>query len=295
MTGARSSLGKVLKLLPPLAILCTGCVSTPDAPDAPNLEPLATEYDAPTAAIPGALVAEVVESSSVSGLLTPLSGFAVLEQAIEEASAALEDSGGSSNQVEVSGSVRARSACPGHRGTTPTRTRAGSVTPDDVAAPAIPEEPTSARAAQELYGWVDVTLGVDDSELQRTFTGAVQSCEFSAAGALATEDVTLSMAFDADFGSDVPLGEALPKTLLVSARDVRLLAVGSGKVTSLPSFDFRRTSSGAIEVLFDAAQFRPTLQGSVVVIQNADGSRGLRTRDGEWLCRIGGGACVRRS
>jgi hypothetical protein len=241
------------------------CTSAPEPPPAPRgvLE-LSERYEHLTADLDRATAQQIVDRPPPQyAALQALSGLTFLRDVLSDVSISAAEGG--ELPIDVQGSLTMHAACPGWE---------PDLTPDEA-----------------KTGFVELTLGVDDSRLQRAFTGTASRCKFGSEGGGESGAVSVSMELEVDLGRSFVPGEPLPP-LLVQATDVRAtndaLGLGSSK-----EFSVRVNPDKAVETLVDLAALDLGRSGTFLLARREDGRSELRGRDDEWLCgRIGSEPCM---
>jgi hypothetical protein len=177
-------------------------------------------------------------------------------------------------------------------------------------------EPKSATPDPEA-GYVDFVVGVDDSRVQRAFTGTVTACRFIANLAGERAKVQASMQLEVDLGSSLALGDPVPAILLSASQlsaslSVHLspdLADGLWGVlaaelapdglqvelgTAHRRWSVRIAGEDLVETLVDLDAFDLGANGTILLGLRDDGSLNLRGRDSAWHCGSDGSTvCMR--
>jgi hypothetical protein len=252
-------------------VLGGACVELPEPPRTEDLSGLAQSYDEPTARLPEDVTQELLQvARPYLDVARRLDGLSLIQTTVAEASAAL-DSSIDLGSVTIQGSVRAQLSCPGHE----------AIATDD-----------SAR-----NGVIDVTMGVEETRIQRGLEGAAVDCEFVAVRFGEMDEVTFSADFVADLGETLAIGDEPSTLLTVRLSDLEVMSELTDDALAIPNdgYDFRVTEEQSIEVLLDPRVIGLRNLGTIVLISHLDGSIGLRERRGEWRCPSGGGCTLRRS
>jgi hypothetical protein len=247
-------------------MLSAACSSAPEPPAEPQeVAALAAQYASPSATLePSVMGAVLQQSVTTQAALEAVSGLRFVRDVVHDATSATADS--TDFDLEVQGSAMAHAACPGWDDDPIER-------PDD--------------------GYIEVTIGVENSSVQRAFAGHATSCKFKAerAGQAANAIATMDLQFD--LGSDLALGDEAVTGLLVRATNV------SGTIDGVPLglgaqvFSFRIAEDDAVETLIDLAPMQLGLSGTCLLALRTDGVWALKTRTGEWSCgSAGSGPCV---
>jgi hypothetical protein len=169
--------------------------------------------------------------------------------------------------IEVQGSLSVHAACPGW-------------------------EPSDVREKTKT-GFVELTLGVDGSRVQRAFTGMAIGCKFVADRGSRHAAVSVSMELEVDLGHSFVPGEQLPP-LLVNASDARIESDGFDLGKSAEEFSVRVNADDVLETLIDLETLDLGQTGTFLLALREDGRLRLRGRDDAWLCgRSRSQPCVR--
>jgi hypothetical protein len=246
-------------------MLAAACNSAPEPPAEPQeVAALAAEYARPSATLEPAVMGAVLDQSAATrAALESLSGLRFVRDVVHDATAATSDS--ADFDLEVQGSAMARSPCPGWNG----------------------------NAIESLEnGYIEVTIGIEDSHIQRAFAGRATNCKFvtQRRGMRATVVATMDLQFD--LGSDISLGETAT-ALLVRATSASGTIDGAPLGLGAQVFSFRLAEDDAIETLIDLAPMQLGLTGTCLLALRPDGVWALKTRTGEWSCgSAGSGPCV---
>ena len=246
------------------AVFAIGCAAAPEAPVAPEaVVALADAYENPTAMLTPATARAVVDRTQpLRGVLEAVRGLQFIRDIVENATS-IDD--GDIESLQVRGALDARAACPGW---------------DD------------APPDQSLDGTIEVTIGVEESRVQRAFGGRATNCRFVTEVAGQRSNAVASMELEVDLGGSLGLGEPAPPILV---RGTNVSGSVNGVALSLGSqaLSFRLLEGGAIETLVDIATLGSGMTGNVLVVLHADGRVSLRARDGDWMCGQGSTPCTR--
>lgn len=242
--------------------LAAACSYAPEPPAEPaEVAALAAQYARPSASLEGATTAMVWnQMESTRAVLQALSGLRFMRDIVSDATSATSDS--SDLDLDVQGTALAHAPCPGWG-----------------------NEPESAR------GYIEVTIGVEESQVQRAFAGHATDCKFVTIRGDVRSNVIATMDLQIDLGDDVELGESTD-ALLVRAAQV------TGTIDGLPLglgrqvFSFRLGEDDAIETLIDLEPMQLGLSGTLLLVLRTDGVWALKTRTGEWTCGSGSGPCA---
>jgi hypothetical protein len=205
--------------------------------------------------------------------------------------AAPESVEGAGRDLDVQGTISVHAPCPGWEST--------------------------ASAEDTDTGYVELTIGIDDSRVQRAFSGEASDCRFVANLAGERAKVQASMKLEVDIGHSLGLGEQVPPLLVrVSALTAELsttlpAVLSSGleatlsEVLAPDGIKLALDSTGApvslriggedlIETLVELDPLDPTSGGTVLLGLRDDGSASVRGRNSTWDCRSDGSVqCVR--
>ena len=227
------------------------CATPPEPPPVPTgVVELAQRYDNATATIDAASARRLADAMvNLKATIGPYEGLFFVRDVVEDATQAAESQ--TELPVDVQGSLFVHAPCPGWD--------------------AMPE-PDPAD------GFVELTIGVDDSRAQRAFAGRAHACRFVSN----LVGMSLEAQLELDVGDRLGFGDPLP-TMLVRATNATLTS-SSGQVTQLPELHFRLRDAGVVEVLVDLGPLGLGLAGTAVVAFYTDGSLALRVREGAWVC-----------
>jgi hypothetical protein len=263
MAGAeRRALSYVTAGLCAAAIACNTSPSPPPMPQA--VATLAAQYDAPTATLDPATARTIFEQTApLRPALGSFTGLTFLRETLEDATAVEFDHMDIANDVQ--GSIEAHTACPGWE---------NDPTPDDATA-----------------GSIDVTMGVENSKVQRAFAGHATECRFLAGPQGASSNVQATMTLEVDLGSDLGFGDPAPPILIRASNAT--IAVNDMSVDLLEhGLSFRLNTDGSVSTLIDPTTFGFGTAGTLLLTARPDGSWALRVRDGEWICSEGSPQCA---
>jgi hypothetical protein len=242
------------------AIGALGCASAPAAPAVPTaVVALADAYEHPSAALTPATARMVVDQTSPQReVLRAISGLRFIRDVVTDATSITD---ANIDSIEVQGALEARAACPGW----------------DAAAP--PDE--------SIDGFIEVSIGIEESRVQRAFSGRATNCRFVTDAQGQRSNVVASMDLEIDLGGSLGLGEPTPP-ILVRATNLSG-TVGNVALAFGPQVvSFRLRTDNSIETLVDMTM------GTALLGLRADGNWSLRARDGAWVCsNTGSGSCVR--
>ncbi len=255
------------RLIVPLSslMLVAACVSAPEPPPEPReVGALAAAYASPSATLEPAVMGTVLmQSTTTRTALEALSGLRFVRDVVQDATSATSDT--TDFDLEVQGSALAHAACPGWDDDSVER-------PED--------------------GYIEVTIGIENSRVQRAFAGRATNCKFTTLRAGQRATVVATMNLQLDLGSDIELGETAT-ALLVRATNV------SGTIDGVPLglgsqvFSFRFAEDDAIETLIDLGPMQLGLTGTCLLALRPNGVWALKTRTGEWTCgSAGSGPCA---
>jgi hypothetical protein len=254
----RSALSKLA-----CAAALSGCIATclasacSDAPTPPPLPAavlqLADRYEALTASMDEPTARAVLDRASAQSTNVEIyRDLFFLRTVIEDATAAAESQ--TEVPVDLQGSLLVHGPCPGW---------------------------TAETEPDPSDGFIELAIGVEESRAQRAFAGFVEGCRFISAGV----GLSLSAYLELDLGTSLGLGEVVPP-LLVRATGVTLTWTAPARVVQLPELHFRLHEDGMIERLVELSELGAGVSGSAILSAHADGTLGLRVREGEWLCGV---------
>jgi hypothetical protein len=252
---------------------------------------LSESYDQPTASLDqpsaeqlfGESIPDYTELKTLAGLsfVRAVIARALKTPAIDEA--ALE--------LDVQGSLAIHATCPGW----------------------LPK----GAAPDPEAGYVDFVVGVDDSRVQRAFSGSVTACRFIASLGGERANVQASMQLEVDLGGSLALGDPVPAVLLSASQLSASLSVhlspkqadgvwaelanelvpdgvGLDLDTANRHWSLRIAGEDLVETLVDLDALDLETNGTVLLGLRDDGSFNLRGRDSAWNCGSDGStACVR--
>lgn len=243
------------------------CISAPEPPPTPRaIVQLSSRYEHLTANLDRATAQRIVDQRPPQyAALQALSGLSFLRDVLSDVSFSAAD--GSDLPIDVQGSLSVHAPCPGWE-----------------ASDASPDEADT--------GFVELTLGVDGSRIQRAFTGTATRCKFAAERWGRAAAVGVSMAFEADLGHSFAPGERVPP-LLVHASEVRVSNDGRDAGEFMNEFSLRLNSGDVLETLIDLETLNLGQAGTFLLALREDGRSRLRGRDDAWLCgRLRSEPCV---
>ncbi|HKP55133.1 MAG TPA: hypothetical protein VJV78_00355 [Polyangiales bacterium] len=244
----------------------TGCVSAPEPPAVPTaVVALAEAYKNPSAALNATTARMVVDQTlSQRQVLSSISGLRFIRDVIANATS-IDDS--NLDSVDVRGALDARAACPGW-------------------------DPT-APADESIDGFIELSIGIEESRVQRAFGGTATNCRFVTQSQGQLQNAQASMDLELDLGGSLGLGEPTPPILVRATNlsgSVGSLALNLGQQV----VSFRIGADDTIETLVNMTTLPAGSQGTTLIRLRADGAWSLRARDGAWLCSPGGSTpCVR--
>jgi hypothetical protein len=134
-----------------------------------------------------------------------------------------------------------------------------------------------------------VTIGVEETRVQRAFTGRATRCQFETKQAGTSMNVVATMDLQVDLGADIGLGDPAP-AILVRATNASGMVDGVALDLAQRVFSFRLDRDRSIETLVDVTTLDSKLRGSVLLALRDDGTWSLRTQRGEWVCENAGSA-----
>lgn len=258
---------------------CTVAPEPPPTPDA--VVQLSESYDRPTASLDQSTAHKLFDQSVPDyEELNALAGLTFLRGVIARAMRT-PDIDEAADDLDVQGSLAVHAACPGW----------GSE-----------QAPDEAET-----GYVDLIVGVDDSRLQRAFSGRATDCRFSAKLGGERAKVHASMQLEVDLGHSLGLGEPVPSILvriseLSAELSVKLSPdVSSGLLAALSQdlapdgikleldaesrpLSMRVGANDLIETLVDLEPLHVGTRGTILLSLRDDGSVNVRGRDGAWDC-----------
>jgi hypothetical protein len=248
----------------------SGCASGPTAPPMPReVSALAAQYDAAAATLDASAAQTILmQTQPTQKVLRFFTGLQFFRDIVDDATSLTPDA---ARALDVRGSIDAHAPCPGWND-------------------------ASARDEDDATrGFIDVTIGVEETRVQRAFTGHATRCQFIARQSGANIDVVVTMDLQVDLGGDIGLGDAAP-AILVRATNASGMVDGVALDLERRVFSFRLDRDGSIETLVDLAPLDPNLRGSVLLALRGDGTWSLRSREGEWTCdSTESAACMLRS
>lgn len=192
------------------------------------------------------------QMSALSSDIAPYRGLFFLRTVIEDATAVAESQ--TEVPVDLQGSLLVHAPCPGW---------------------------TAATEPDPADGFIQLAIGVEGSRAQRAFGGFVESCRFVSGG----QGLSLDGNLELDLGESLGLGEPVPP-LLVRATAVTLTWATPARVVQLAELHFRLRDDGTMERLVELGELGAGISGSAILAAHADGTLGLRVREGEWVCGI---------
>lgn len=226
---------------------------------------LARQYDGANARLDADSARAVLERTvPLQVVLGAFSGLQFLRDIVEDATSVEFDE--SDLAVEVQGSIDAHTPCPGWV--------------------------ANAPEDEDVQGFIDVTIGVEESRVQRSFSGHATNCKFLAGQTEMRSNVAATMDIQVDLGRSLGFGDPTPPILVRATRV-------AGTVNNVPIdltsqvVSFRLGNDDSVETYVDIATLGLGLTGSVLLTSHDDGSWALRVRDGEWSCDAEGSTpCV---
>jgi hypothetical protein len=166
----------------------TACAAAPEPPPTPQaVVALSERYERPTGTVDEHTARKIVERRLPQAkALKALAGLTFLRDVIEDATS--HDLDAADLTVDVQGSIDVHARCPGwDRGIV---------------------------GDEDKTGFVELTMGVEASRVQRAFTGRATHCRFNAQLGGESVKVTASMAVELDLGHSLGLGEPVPALLV---------------------------------------------------------------------------------
>lgn len=246
-------------------VLASACSAAPEPPPEPQeVVALAAQYASPSATLdPSVMGAVLQRSTATRTALEAVSGLRFVRDVVRDAAAATADS--SDFGLDVQGSAMAHAACPGWDGDSNEK-------PDD--------------------GYIEATIGLENSSVQRAFAGEATDCKFVTQRAGKAANVIATMDLQFDLGADLALGDSV-MAVLVRATNVSGTIDGVALGLGSQVFSFRLAEDGAIETLIDLAPMQLGLSGTSLLVLRRNGAWALATRTGTWTCSsAGSGPCV---
>jgi len=236
------------------SVTCMACNSAPEPPPLPAaVLQLAERYEGVTATMDEPTARRALDHmAALHADLAPYRGLFFLRTVIEDATSAAESQ--TEVPVDLQGSLLVHAPCPGW---------------------------TAATEPDPADGFIQLAIGVEESRAQRAFAGFVEACRFVSGG----QGLSLTGHLEIDLGTSLGLGEPVPP-LLVRATGVTLSWSAPARVVQLPELHFRLRDDGTLERLVELGALGVGLTGSAIVSAHADGTLGLRVREGEWVCGI---------
>jgi hypothetical protein len=235
------------------------CMSAPEPPPTPRgILQLSERYDHLTADLDRVTAQRIVDRRPPEyDALEALAGLTFLRDVLSDVGLSAAD--GTDLPIEVQGTLSVHAPCPGW------------------------EPKDGSRPDEAETGFVELTLGVDGSRVQRAFTGAASRCKFAADRLGRRAAVTVSMALEVDLGHSFVPGEPLPP-LLVHASDVRISKAGGDLGGSTKEFSVRMDAGDVLETLIELESLGLGRTGTFLLALREDGRSRLRGRDDAWLC-----------
>jgi hypothetical protein len=235
----------------------SGCsADAPAPPDMPRaVTSLAAHYDELTATLDADTARTVLEQTiPIQNALSAFWGLKLLRVVVEHATSLTFE-----NDLtdDVQGSIVARASCPGWE----------------------PNNPTN----EGVRGYVELTLGIDDSRLQRAFAGRIANCRFLTVQAGAQARFVGSMDLEVDLGTELEIGSAT-SSVLVRATNVSGALNGVELDLHERILSFRMTPDDSIDTRIDLATLHRGLEGTLQLALYGDGTWVLRVREGSWVC-----------
>jgi hypothetical protein len=240
-------------------------MSAPEPPPTPRaVLQLSKRYEHLTASLDRVTAQRIVDRRPPQyAALEALAGLTFLRDVL--ANVRLSDMERTDLPIEVQGSLSVHAACPGWE-------------PSDV--------------PDKTKGFVELTLGVDGSRVQRAFTGMASGCKFVGERGGRHAAVSVSMALEVDLGHSFVPGEPLP-ALLVNASDARIESDGFDLGESSEEFSVRVNTDDVLETLIDLETLDLGQTGTFLLALREDGRLRLRGRHDAWLCgRLRSEPCV---
>lgn len=267
LRGRNSCASRARIVLFTLGLGSAACASAPEPPATPRaVVQLSKRYDHLTASLDRATAEQIVERRLPEhAALEALRGLTFLRDVI--ADAAPSDADDAALPIDVQGRLEVHAPCPGW---------AGAATPDEAET-----------------GFVELTLGVSESRVQRAFTGIASGCQFVAEQGGKRSDVTASMTLELDLGASFAPGTPLPPVLM-RASGVELAVDGQDLAEQARDFSMRVADDDVLETLIELEALDLGQEGTFLFALRDDGRVQLRGRDDEWLCgRLRSDPCVR--
>jgi hypothetical protein len=221
---------------------------------------LAAQYDAVNATLDATTARTVLERTQpLQAVIRSFAGFEFLRSMVEDATSV--DFDDTQLAVDIQGSIHAHTPCPGWQDGTP------------------------LDAATQ--GFIDVTIGVESSRVQRSFGGHTTQCRFIADQPGARSNILATMDLEIDLGGSLGFGEP-PPAILVRASNVTGLIDNTAMNLADQVISFRLGNDSSIETFVDLTTLGAGLSGSALLAALVDGRWAVRVRDGQWICSAGG-------
>jgi hypothetical protein len=147
----------------------------------------------------------------------------------------------------------------------------------------------TATADEAKTGFVDLTVGVDASRVQRAFTGRARGCRFIAKNRGESANVSVSMQLQVDLGHSLGLGEPVP-SILVRLSELSTQLSGAAIELDIDAdalgdaLSLRIGGEDLIETLVELEPLDLGQQGTILLGLRDDGSVAVRGRDSAWIC-----------
>jgi hypothetical protein len=223
---------------------------------------LSERYAQPTANVTQAIARELFERRLPHyAALKTFAGLSFLRDVIANGTTPNLD--GAELDLDVQGSLTVHARCPGWDAT-----------------------PTADEAKT---GFVDLTVGVDASRVQRAFTGRATGCRFIAKNRGESANVSVSMQLQVDLGHSLGLGEPVP-SILVRLSELSTQLSGAAIELDIDAdalgdaLSLRIGGEDLIETLVELEPLDLGQQGTILLGLRDDGSVAVRGRDSAWIC-----------
>ena len=249
------------------ALLAAGCTAAPEPPPEPvEVASLAQAYASPSANLEPAVMGSVLDRTLPTRIvLEALSGLGFVRDVVRDATEATSET--TDLELDVQGSVLARSACPGWA--------------------------AEGAESESERGYIEVTIGVQDSRVQRAFAGRATKCKFVTVRSDGLRsNIVATMDLQIDLGRELALRDP-PPALLLRATNASGAIDGVPLALGAEVFSFRLGDEVSIETLVELAPLALGLSGTCLLGLQSDGAWALETQAGRWACgSAGSGPCV---
>jgi hypothetical protein len=221
---------------------------------------LAAQYDAVYATLDATTARTVLErTQSLQAVIRSFVGFEFLRNMVEDATSV--DFDDTQLAVDIQGSIDAHTPCPGWQDGTP------------------------LDAATQ--GFIDVTIGVENSRVQRAFGGHTTQCRFIGYPPGARSNIVATMDLEIDLGGSLGFGEPTP-AILVRASNITGLIDNAVMNLAGQIISFRIRTDNSLETLVDLTTLGAGLSGSALLAGLMDGRWAVRVGNGQWICGVEG-------